>query len=231
MKINQVKKLLLNNVDLKYKSFQEKLIETKNVILGIRMPILEQIAKKIYNNNYTEFILENDYSSYELIILQALVICKIKDIQEVCHYLDEFINHIDCWASNDTLCSHLKIVKKNQNIFFNYLSKYFNSPKEFIQRFVVVMLMIYYLDEKNVDLSISIIEKINSKEYYSMMSISWFITSLICKYQDIGINYLKNTKHNIFIVNKAISKCRDSYLIDDETKTYLLSLKRKEKEN
>lgn len=231
MKINQVKELLLANIDLKYKLFQEKLIDTKNVILGVRMPILVQIAKQIYMNNYTEFILENDYSSYELIILQALVIGKIKNINETCSYLDEFINHIDCWASNDTLCTHLKIIKTNQEVFLNYLSKYFNSKEEFIQRFVVVILMMYYLDEKYVDLAISIVEKINSTKYYSMMSISWFITTLISKRKDIGIDYLKNTRHNAFIVNKAISKCRDSYLIDNDTKISLLTLKRKEKEN
>ena len=40
------------------------------------------------------------------------------------------------------------------------------------------------------------------------------------------LNYLKDSKLNSFVINKAISKCRDSYRINNEDKKLLLNYKR-----
>ena len=57
--IQEIREDLLKNVDIQFQSFQIKLIPNidPNTILGIRTPILKELAKKYYaNSNIDEFL-------------------------------------------------------------------------------------------------------------------------------------------------------------------------------
>jgi len=66
--------------DTSYKDFNFKLISTNYGKIGIRMPILKDIAKKIAKKNPISFleIVEDTY--YEEVMLEGLVITSIKEL-------------------------------------------------------------------------------------------------------------------------------------------------------
>jgi hypothetical protein len=63
--------------------------------------------------------------------------------------------------------------------------------------------------------------------YYINMIIAWLLCESFIKNRDITLTYLKNNNLNDFVINKMISKCRDSYRVSKGDKEMLLQFKRK----
>ena len=57
--------------------------------------------------------------------------------------------------------------------------------------------------------------------------IGYALAECFAKNRDKTLGYFENNCTNDFIVNKAISKCRDSFRVSKEDKDYLLNFKRK----
>lgn len=208
--------------DLKYKEFNTKIIKTRYPIIGIRMPILKKYAKSISKN--ITFI-SDDNPFYEEVMLEGLLITYDKDINSFINRLDDFIFKIDDWSICDTICASSKIVIKNKEVFYKYITKYKNSKKEFETRVMIVMLMDYYLDEKYLSRIFEIIDNIKCHEYYTEMAIAWLIASSLAKYQKETLEYMSNANISKFAYNKAISKACDSYVISDTLKEKLRGMR------
>ena len=128
--------------DLKYRDFHSALVPNidKEQIIGVRLPELRKIGKKLTDNNF-------DWNYYEEIMLHGFYIGYAKiTYDERLSLLKEFMPHINNWAVCDCVCSTLKFVNKKRSDFLEFLKPYMNSEKEYELRFAVVMLMDYYLD-------------------------------------------------------------------------------------
>ena len=66
----------------------------------------------------------------------------------------------------------------------------------------------------------------NEEEYYVNMCIAWFVAECFIKRRETTLKFLKTNKLNKFTINKAISKCRDSYRVSAEDKQMLLAFKK-----
>ena len=58
------------------------------------------------------------------------------------------------------------------------------------------------------------------------MAAAWLLAECMTKFKDKTIKFYKYNKTNDFIINKSISKCRDSFRISKEDKDYLLTFKK-----
>ena len=54
------------------------------------------------------------------------------------------------------------------------------------------------------------------------MAIAWLVCELMIYNRDKTLKYLEHNKLNKFTINKAISKCRDSYRVSKEDKEFIL---------
>jgi len=135
--------------DIKYKDFHSKLILDKNLI-GIRTPLLKDIAKKISKTNYLEFIKLNNHAFYEETIIHGLLIGYIKEgIDNSLKLLDEFSRYINNWAICDLIISNLKIVNKNKDKVLHLIHKYLKSDQTYQVRVALVLLLDYYTHQNN----------------------------------------------------------------------------------
>ena len=57
------------------------------------------------------------------------------------------------------------------------------------------------------------------------MAAAWLLAECMTRYRDKTLDYYEIVNTNAFIVNKSISKCRDSYRITKEDKERLLRYK------
>jgi len=219
-----VDKIFLDNIDNEYKIFSEKLIPNSN-ILGIRTPILKQIAKDYVKDNNLS-LLDKKLEYHEEKIVYLFMLSYIKDSKIVYDYLDKIVPDINNWAVCDTI-HNIKIIKKNRDLFYNLILKYKNTKKEFEARFVLIMLLSHYMDEAYLDNIFNIIEDINLDFYYTKMAKAWLLCECFIKYRDYTIKRLNKLKIDDFTFNKAIDKMRESFRISDDDKIYLKSLKRK----
>lgn len=208
--------------DDKYKEFSEKLIKTKYPLIGVRIPTLKRIAKKI---NKEDLLFSGD-CYFEEIMIEGLKIGYLTDIVEIIEKLKNFVCKIDDWSVCDSCCANLKIVNKRKKEMWDFITSFKNSDKEFEVRFMVVMMMQYYLCDEYIDEVFEIINNNRCDLYYANMAISWLICESLVKYEEKTINYLNECNLNDFVFNKAISKACESYRVSNELKEVLRKMKR-----
>ena len=224
-----IKEELKNLADSKYKEFHKNLCPGTENILGVRVPVLRNYAKKLAKEyEIKDLLTKIDDEYYEEIMLQGMLIGleKNKNIREILKDIREFVPKIDNWAVCDVFCGGLKITKKYPEEMWEFLQKYVTSNKKFEIRFGVVMLIDYYITEEYLEKDFVIFDNIQSNQYYVQMAVAWAISICLIKFYDKTIQYLKSSKIDKFTYNKALQKAIESYRITDNQKNDLRSMKR-----
>ena len=149
----KIKQELKQLADEKYREFHTGLCPGTENILGIRVPVLRNYAKKLSKEYEIRDLLNDiDNEYYEEIMLQGMLIGlekeTNKEIQNLLQDIERFVPKIDNWAICDVFCAGLKITKKHEKEMWDFLQKYVISDKEFEIRFGVVMILDYYITEK-----------------------------------------------------------------------------------
>lgn len=223
--INKIKNDLLLMQDKTYKDFHSKLMPTINPdsIIGIRVPILRDYAKKLFKENSIEslnsFLKNLPHEFYEENNIHAFIIEKINNFDECIFYLENFLPYIDNWATCDML--NPKIFKTNCEKLLEKIYQWINSDSVYTVRFAIGMLMRYFLDEKFETKYLDLVASINSEEYYINMMIAWFFATALAKQYEQTFPYIKNYSLDKWTHNKTIQKAKESFRISKEQKEEL----------
>ena len=138
--------------DKKYKEFHSGLCPGTDNIIGVRLPILRELAKEIAKQKPIEFLNKYKCKFYEEKMIYGLVIGYMKaEVDIKLDYLKQFVPMIDNWAICDCCCSTYKFTNKNMEKVYEFLQQYISSNQEFEVRFAVIMLMDYYLTDEYID--------------------------------------------------------------------------------
>lgn len=213
----------------KFVSFQQKIINTKKTIVGVKTPVLRKLAKEIFRSNHDWLFENGENDIFEEVIVKGLVAGMHKDCDFAVSKLNEILPCFDSWAETDTICSSFAFFKGNEEKLFSYFSSLCESEKEFVCRFGVVCLMKYFLDESHISNTFKALDKVKCDKYYVNMAISWLICEALTKKPQNAVEnmqkIIKNHHFNSNIINKAIQKCCDSFRFSDEIKNKLRELK------
>ncbi|MBP3255579.1 MAG: DNA alkylation repair protein [Clostridia bacterium] len=213
---------LKSQQDTKYKEFNSSLVlNSKYEMIGIRLPIMRNIAREISKNNIEEFLQYAQDKYYEEVMIQGLVISHVKDEKIFYKYFKKYIKKIDNWALCDSFCSSIKLVKKYEEKYFKEAIKLSLSKEEFIARIGLVMILNHFIDKEKLDDIYCALNNIVSDKFYINMAEAWLICELYTKFPKETINFIKNNNLNKFTQNKAISKINDSYRVSKEEKEEL----------
>ena len=222
-----IREELLKLNDGKYKNFSSKLTKSRYQMIGVRIPLIKELAKDISRSNNLYYFCDENNPYFEEVMLEGLLIGYLKDIKEVLDRLNNFVRKIDDWSVCDSICANLKITNKNKDIMWDYITKYKNSNKEFEVRFMVVMMMDYFLETKYINKIFKIIDRLKCNEYYVKMAVAWLLATSIVKYENVTLEYISNCKLDDFTFNKMISKCCDSYRVSEVLKKRLKGMRKK----
>jgi len=229
MKNIEIVQNLFEKQDLKYKEFHSKLCPGIDNIIGVRIPDLRKLAKEIANsNNWQEFLnnVENKY--YEETMIEGLVIGYLKiPFQEKIKYLEKYIPKIDNWAICDTVSSNLKVKQNEKYELWEFLQKYVSSKNEFEVRFVIVMWLFHFMEDKFIDKILVQLENLYNEKYYTKMAVAWLLSIGLIKQEDKTLEYLKTSNIDDFTYNKALQKAIESYRVSNNKKEIYKSMKRK----
>ncbi len=216
-----VREELFKRQDSAYKEFHSALVPNISAedIIGVRIPELRKLGKKLTDNNFS-------WDYYEEIMLHGFYIGYAKlPYNERLKLLEEFVPKINNWAVCDCVCSTLKFVKNNKTDFLEFLQQYMKSSEEYKLRFAIVMLMDYYLDDEYIDYTVNYLADIKSDYYYVNMAAAWALSVAFIKNSSKIMPLIENRKTEPFIHNKTISKICDSYRVDKQTKEILKTYK------
>ena len=220
-------KYLISLQDLKYRDFHTSLVlNSKYEFIGIRTPIMKDIAKQIAKGNIEEFLKYTQDKYYEEIMIQGLVISHIKDEKIFYKYFKKHIKKIDNWALCDTFCSAIKIVEKHEYKYFKEAIELSLNSKEFISRVGLIIILGHFIKQENLSSIFDTLNKITSDKFYINMAEAWLVCEMYTKFPKETTEFIKKNNLNKFTQNKAISKIHDSFRVSAKEKELLKKYKK-----
>lgn len=202
--------------------WEQRIVNTSLKCLAIDSKKVNEIIKQIYKGNYLSFIELSPFTYYTETIILGSLICKINDFDLFKQKLDKFASMVDNWGSCDTL--KFEVDSSNEKDFFALAKKYVISPKPFVRRIGIRILFKFVSSEKYLPSIYEILNSFeNEKEYYVNMALAWLVCELFIKQREKTVEFLQSHKLNKFVINKAISKCHDSFRVSQEDKIWLKS--------
>lgn len=226
---NLFKEELYSMQDIKYRDFSKSLMPCNKEyeLIGIKIPILKQMAKAISKEEYIDFIKCNKHSTFEEILIHGLIIGYIKeDIDTIIKLSKEYIPYISNWALCDSYASNLHIMTKYPKKCLSLVKWCLNHKKEYYKRTGYVLLLNYMINDEYIDIIFDLCNNNDSNDYYVKMAVAWLIAEIYPKYPDKTIEYLKNNKLDKWTHNKAIQKIRESNRVSKNEKDKLLEWKK-----
>lgn len=219
---------LLALADLPYRDFNSALIPTvhKDCIIGVRTPALRSLAKEIAKTEpqtAKAFLQTLPHYYYEENNLHGFIIEQNKNFEEVIQLIQDFLPHIDNWATCDTFAP--KILLKYPTETLLYIKKWLQSTQTYTVRYAIGLLLSNYLDTEFKPEHLSWVAHIQSNQYYINMMIAWYFATALAKQYEATIPYIENKKLSPWVQNKTIQKARESKRIPPHIKEYLLHFK------
>ena len=202
--------------------WEKRIVNTSLPCIAVPSPKVKEIVREISKGNFIEFVDMWIWKNFTNTIIIGNLICKIKDFEVMKKYLLAYSQKVDNWASIDTI----KIKVKNKDEYFDFAKKLCTNPHTFSRRLGVIMLF-KNLEQLDVEKVFEIMNSFeNEKEYYVNMALAWLFCECFIKQRQKTLEFLKSNKLSSFVINKGISKCRDSYRVSKEDKEFLLRYKK-----
>ena len=221
--IDELKKMQ----DEKYREFHNKIIGAEVEVIGLRSPVVKDIAKKIAKGDWEGFLAQKKGKYYEETTLRGQVIGFAKaDKETIKQYIERYIDEIDNWGICDTFIGNLKIIKKEKEYFYPMVKRMAESEEQWKIRFGLITLMSCYIEKEYINEIFRICSRVKNKEYYVQMGQAWLISTLFIKFRDETLEYLKDNSLDKWTQNKAIQKIRESFRVSEEDKELVKGLKK-----
>lgn len=209
-----------NSSGQKYIDFNKKIVNSKLELIGVKLPVLKKFIKKYKDIDLNTFV-PNQYFETNFIYI-GIILEKIGSLNEAFKFLFNNKELIDSWAMTDSTYQYIKI-SNNLDADINIIDKFLNTDNEFMIRYGYLLFFNYYKQEKNYE---SIISRIRSSKYfYVYMVEAWLLSYLMIEFYDDTYNFIKDSKIDLKLKLKAISKCIDSYRLPKSQKDKLKDLR------
>ena len=228
MDVESVRNMLVDLADEDYRAFHSKLVPGTENILGVRVPELRKLAKKLVKENWREYFEAVPDMYYEEDMLRGFMVGYGKmDLEERLERIREFLPSIHNWAVCDCFCSTLKFTEKHRETVWEFLKPCFTSDKTDDLRFASVMALDYYTLPEYAHDVFHYFNHMKNSDYYVQMAVAWAVSVFYVHLPEMTEDYIRENRLDDFTHNKAIQKICESYRVDKETKARLRSLKRK----
>ena len=197
-------------------------------MLGVRMPALRSISRKIIKDDWRGFLeVSRFHEIYEMRLLHAMVLGGARcPIEQKIELTEAFLPAIDNWAVCDCLCSSFKPRKDDLDALFGYVCACAGRSDVFPKRFGLVMLMFYFHDAPWAAQTLDIYRGFSHPDYYARMGAAWGLATLFLTNREGVLEILRSNAWDDFTHNKAIQKITESYRVSPEDKALARTLRR-----
>lgn len=233
---DKVRELLMDMAEPDYAKFSGSLLGREAALLGVRLPKIRELAKKIakaegreYLDNSLQDTEERPQYMEELLLYGIVIGCMKERLEVLFPYIKRYVARIDNWSLCDSFCVGLKQTKKQPQEMWDFLQPYLRSEKEFDLRFGVVMLMDFYVAPEYIEELLQIFDSVHHEGYYVKMAVAWALSVCLVKQWDKSFAYMASEDNHLddFTFGKTVQKCRESYRLTAEQKESLTALKEK----
>ena len=220
-----IRKELFSLADEEYKAFTCPLVPNvpPERVIGVRTPALRALAVRIDKSGSREAYLDLLPHYYqEENNLHGMLIERIGDYPVCIARLDEFLPHVDNWATCDLI--RPRCFKNHRAELIGDIRRWINAGDCYIVRFGLEMLMTHFLDGDFKPEYLSLVASVISDEYYINMMVAWYFATALAKQWDSAVIFLEEKRLPLWTHNKTIRKAIESCRISPEKKEYLRGL-------
>lgn len=155
----EIRYILTQYTDEKYKEFSAGLIPGSKPLLGVRLPRLRQLAKSIVNDRENKTGWRDETAGYdgeyediyfEETMLRGMIIGygtakKGVSCEEGIACLKSFIPHINNWSVCDSFCNSFTFANRYRDEVWEFLQPYLYSDREYEVRVALILFLSQYL--------------------------------------------------------------------------------------
>ena len=195
-----------------YAAFNQRIVNTKMPVIGVRVPDLRRLARELAPDMSAADIsklLTVQNESFEYVLLCGLLITHARlDDQTAIDLTKQYLPLVDSWAHIDVF-----VEKKRRfasEVWWNFALECLQSEAEFTVRYGVVSLMTNFLDELHIDQVFAVLRKFTSDGYYVKMALAWLYATAAVHFFELTLAELENEHIDAWTRNKAYQKMRES---------------------
>jgi 3-methyladenine DNA glycosylase AlkD len=218
---------LKNLAEDDYKTFSQKIIPTRQSILGVRLPALRKIAGRIAKENDMAFVRSDKPDIHEMIMLEGMVLAGLDEpFKDLLPFTETFLKKTDNWAQIDsTVCRFTHMADEKEEVL-EAVRRWLTSDMEFVVRAGLVILLTHYVREQNLGMIFDLSQSVSHSGYYARMANAWLISVCMARYPLETIIFFQDNALDDETHNKAIQKSRESRRVSKEHKALINGLKR-----
>ena len=134
---------LLRLAEETYRKISSALTPGEEHMLGVRLPKLREMAKKLAKGNWEEELQSPDVY-FEETMLRGMVIgyaTLTMEETEALPYIREFIPSVTNWSVCDSVFMKMDVLRKDRALTWDFIGPYFNSGEEFSVRVALIVMM------------------------------------------------------------------------------------------
>ena len=210
-----------------YAAFNQRIVNTKMPVIGVRVPDLRRLARELAPDLSTADIsklLTAKNRSFDYVLLCGLLITHARlDDQTAIDLTKQYLPRVDSWAHIDTF-----VEKKRRfagEAWWDFALECLQSEAEFTVRYGVVSLMTNFLDEAQVDRVFAALRNVKHDGYYVKMALAWLYATAAVHFFELTLAELENEHIDAWTRNKAYQKMRESRRFTSEEQEIILKNK------
>lgn len=211
----------------KYREFSKRLIPTKQVITGVRIPLIRKLSKSVPREKIEKNLGFRPVTMEE-VLLRGFLIARLP-YEKMLKWFDSQVAEIDNWCTCDTLCASIGgAVRKNREEFLDAkLNGLLSAEDEYEVRMGLVILKCAYVEKEYLELIFEWADRLAEREdYYVKMALAWLVSECFIKYPEETLVYLERSKLPRWTFNKTIAKICDSYRVEGKAKKKLWKMRK-----
>ena len=195
-----------------YAAFNKRIVNTKMPVIGVRVPDLRQLARKLAPDMSAADIsklLTAKNKSFDYVLLCGLLIthARLDDLVAI-DLAKQYLPLVDSWAHIDVF-----VEKKRRfagEMWWDFALECLQNEAEFTVRYGVISLMTNFLDEAHIDQVFAALRRIKHDGYYVKMALAWLYATAAINFFELTLAELENGHIDAWTRNKAYQKMRES---------------------
>lgn len=217
----EVVKRLFGYADVTYRDFHKRLLKNEKICnIGVRTPVLRALAKEWRGERDAFLSFPDEY--YEVAFIKCQLIGALP-YEEFTAVLDSAVGLIDNWATCD--CFRAPCIKKHLGEFLPVVEKYLADGREFVVRYALVTLLVYYMREEYLPVIYRAVLGADADVYYVKMAAAWLLAEVLVHFYESGVCFLRENALDVDLRRRAIQKARESFRLTPAQKEELNALK------
>lgn len=208
----EIKSELLSLAEPDYAAFTGKLIPQEEHLLGVRLPLLRRMAKGLCKADWKSTLSCGDDLYFEETMLRGMVIAGAPmPAEERLRYAAGFLPLIRNWSVCDSFCVSFRDVKKNRQLYLDFLTPLLVDEREFAVRFAEVMLLDHFVEPEFVPTLLKLYGSVRHAGPYAKMGCAWGIATCCAASPEVTERWLLQTDLDRETFRLALKKISESF--------------------